>query len=89
MSGNEKLLDHLASWLRPISYIGRNPISLTGGVLTTTSALTMIAFWLYVLVLGGGAQRYPYAGIVIYLILPGIFVLGLILMPVGGLLRRH
>ncbi|MGB8476525.1 MAG: NapC/NirT family cytochrome c [Candidatus Acidiferrum sp.] len=49
----------------------------------------MIAFWLYVLVLGGGAQRYPYAGIVIYLILPGIFVLGLILMPVGGLLRRH
>jgi nitrate/TMAO reductase-like tetraheme cytochrome c subunit len=82
-------LDGLVSWIRPITYLGRNPITLTGVVLTTTSALTMIAYWLYVLMLGGGAERYPYAGIVIFLILPAFFVLGLILMPIGGLLRRH
>jgi nitrate/TMAO reductase-like tetraheme cytochrome c subunit len=81
--------DGLASWIRPVTYLGRNPITLTGVVLTTTSAFTMILYWLYVLMLGGGAERYPYAGIVIYLILPAIFVLGLLLMPVGGLLRRH
>jgi nitrate/TMAO reductase-like tetraheme cytochrome c subunit len=82
-------LDGLVSWIRPITYLGRNPITLTGVVLTTTSAFTMIAYWLYVLMLGGGAERYPYAGIVIFLILPAFFVLGLILMPIGGLLRRH
>jgi len=81
--------DRLASWLRPIAYLARNTITLTGVVLTTTSALTMIAFWLYVLVLGGGAERYPYAGIIIFLLLPAFFVLGLILIPVGGLLRRY
>jgi nitrate/TMAO reductase-like tetraheme cytochrome c subunit len=82
-------LDGLVSWIRPITYLGRNPITLTGVVLTTTSALTMVVYWLYVLMLGGGAERYPYAGIVIFLILPAFFVLGLILMPIGGLLRRH
>jgi nitrate/TMAO reductase-like tetraheme cytochrome c subunit len=81
--------DHSTSWLRRLAYVGRNPITLTGAVLTTTSAFTMIAFWLYVILLGGGAARYPYAGIVIFLILPVIFVLGLILMPIGWFLRRR
>ncbi len=49
----------------------------------------MIVYWFYVILLGGGAERYPYAGIVLFLILPAFFVLGLILMPIGGLLRRH
>lgn len=89
MGRNPMRFDRLASWLRPIAYLGRNPVSLAGAVLTTTSALTMIAYWLYVILLGGGAEKYPYAGIVIFLILPAIFVLGLILMPVGGLLRRQ
>lgn len=79
----------LASWLRPLVYLGRNPITMTGVVLTSTSALTMVAFWLYIILLGGGAARYPYAGILIFLVLPVIFIIGLILMPVGWLLRRH
>jgi len=58
-------------------------------VLTTTAALTMIAYWLYVIVLGGGAEKYPYAGILFYLMLPAIFVFGLALMPLGAFLRRH
>ena len=49
----------------------------------------MVIFWLFEIVIGGGAYKYPYAGILFFLILPAIFVLGLILMPVGGLLRRY
>jgi hypothetical protein len=81
--------EQVGGWLRPIIYLGRNPISLTGAVLTTSSAFTVIAFWLFEIVLGGGASRYPYAGILFYLVLPTVFVLGLLLMPLGALLRRH
>ncbi|MGO9591017.1 MAG: cytochrome c3 family protein [Candidatus Acidiferrales bacterium] len=83
------LLDRLVSWLRPAAYLGRNWLSLIGAVLTTTSAITMIAFWLFEIVVGGGAVTYPYAGIILFLILPGLFVLGLLLMPLGGLMRRR
>jgi nitrate/TMAO reductase-like tetraheme cytochrome c subunit len=86
---NSMHFSRLAVWLRPIAFLGRNGVSLTGGVLTTTSAFTMIAYWLYVILLGGGAERYPYAGIIIFLILPIIFILGLILIPIGAYLRRH
>ncbi len=82
-------LDRLASWLRPIAYLGRNPISLTGGVLTSASAITLLGYWLLVILLGGGAGTYPYAGILFFLILPAIFVLGLLLIPIGEFLRRH
>jgi nitrate/TMAO reductase-like tetraheme cytochrome c subunit len=81
--------EEIGGWLRPIVFLGRNPISLTGAVLTTSSAFTIIAFWLFEILLGGGAARYPYAGILFFLILPAVFVLGLLLMPVGALLRRR
>jgi len=74
-------------WLRPAVYLGQNPISLIGAVLTTSAAITMIGFWFYELVHAGPTR--PYAGIVFFFILPGIFVLGLALMPLGGLLRRY
>jgi nitrate/TMAO reductase-like tetraheme cytochrome c subunit len=74
-------------WVRPAVYLGQNPISLIGAVLTTSAAITMIGFWFYELVHAGPTR--PYAGIVFFFILPGIFVLGLALMPLGGLLRRY
>jgi hypothetical protein len=74
-------------WLRPAVYLGQNPISLIGAVLTTSAAITMIGFWFYELVHAGPTR--PYAGIVFFFILPGIFVVGLLLMPLGGLLRRY
>jgi nitrate/TMAO reductase-like tetraheme cytochrome c subunit len=58
-------------------------------VLTTTSAITMIAFWLFEVAVGGGAVTYPYAGIILFLALPGVFVIGLILMPIGAWWRHH
>src|SRR5690349_15042764 len=73
--------------LRPIYFLGQNPTTLTGAVITTSSALTTIAFWFYDIFLPG--PPHPYIGFLVYLILPGIFVLGLLLMPVGIWLRRR
>jgi len=72
-------------WLRPLYFLGQNPITLTGAVLTTSSALTMIAFWVYDVLLPG--PPHPYIGILIFLILPGLFVLGLVLCPLGVWVR--
>jgi nitrate/TMAO reductase-like tetraheme cytochrome c subunit len=74
-------------WLRPAVYLGQNPISLIGAVLTTSAAVTMIGFWGFELVHAGPTR--PYAGIVFFFLLPAVFVLGLVLMPLGGLLRRY
>jgi nitrate/TMAO reductase-like tetraheme cytochrome c subunit len=73
--------------MRPAVYLGRNAISLTGAVLTTSTALTLLGFWLFEIVRGGSIH--PYTGIAFFLVLPGIFVLGLVLMPIGALLRRR
>ena len=81
-------LRHLfQEWARPAYYFGLNPVSLTGAVLTTSGALTLIAFWLYDFILPG--PPHPYIGILLFLILPGIFILGLLLIPLGIWLRRR
>jgi nitrate/TMAO reductase-like tetraheme cytochrome c subunit len=49
----------------------------------------MIAFWVFQVAVGGGAVNYPYAGIILFLILPGIFLIGLIMMPAGIWLRHR
>src|SRR5215470_2470574 len=76
----------IRSWVRFLYFLGQNLITLTGAVLTTSSAVTLIAFWFYDFLLPG--PPHPYIGILLFLILPGIFVLGLLLIPVGMLLRR-
>lgn len=75
------------TWLRPIVFLGQNSISVLGAVLTTSSALTLLAFWIFELL--QTRPIHPYAGIVFFLILPGVFLAGLILMPIGLLARRH
>lgn len=80
--------ERLAAWFRPLAYLGRNTISLIGVVLTTTAAVTMILYWIFEILLGGGVSTYPYSGIIFLLALPSVFILGLILMPIGALLRR-
>jgi NapC/NirT cytochrome c family, N-terminal region len=81
------LRDTIRQWARPIYYLGQNPISMTGAVLTTSSAVTLIVFWFYEVILPG--PPHPYLGILLILILPGVFAFGLVLIPVGILLRRH
>jgi hypothetical protein len=77
----------VALWLRPAVYLGQNALTLAGAVLTTSSAVTLLGFWFFEIVRGGAIR--PYTGIVFFLILPGIFVLGLLLMPLGALWQRR
>ncbi len=81
------LRERIRGWSQPIYFLGQNPISLTGAVVTTSTALTTIAFWFYDIFLPG--PPHPYIGLLVFLILPGIFVLGLLLIPLGIWLRRR
>ena len=76
----------LKDWVRLLYYFSLNTLSLIGVVLTTSSAITLIGFWIYDFVLPG--PPHPYVGILLFLILPGLFILGLLLIPVGAFLRR-
>jgi len=62
-----------------------NPITITGFVITTVSALTIIIFM--IAELSGGFHN-PYVGIFAYVVLPALFVVGLIVMPIGMWRRR-
>jgi NapC/NirT cytochrome c family, N-terminal region len=81
------LREQLALWLRPAFFLGHNVLTLAGAVLTTSSALTLLTFWVLLIIQGG--RVHPYTGIVFFLILPGVFVAGLVLMPLGVVWRRY
>ena len=81
------LQERIRDWSQPIYFLGQNPITLTGAVITTSTALTTIAFWFYDIFLPG--PPHPYIGLLVFLILPGVFVLGLLLIPLGIWLRRR
>ena len=74
-------------WIRPALFFGNNPISLAGGAITTASGITMISYWLAQL--SGHLSSNPYLGIIFFLILPALFLLGLALIPIGILVRRR
>jgi nitrate/TMAO reductase-like tetraheme cytochrome c subunit len=76
----------IKDWARLLYYLSQNILSLIGVVLTTSSAITLIGFWIYDFILPG--PPHPYVGILLFLILPGMFALGLLLIPAGILLRR-
>lgn len=58
----------------------RNPISAIGVALTTASAL--LFFILLTLQLAGFLEN-PYAGIVVFVLVPALFIVGLLIIPVG------
>jgi hypothetical protein len=73
-------------WARLIYYLSQNALSLVGVVLTTSSAITLMGFWIYDFMIP--RTPHPYVGILLFLILPAIFLLGLLLIPIGILVRR-
>lgn len=74
-------------WARLLYRLSENTISLIGVVLTTSSAVTLIAFWIYDFILPG--PPHPYVGILLFLVLPAFFILGLLLIPIGIWLHRR
>jgi nitrate/TMAO reductase-like tetraheme cytochrome c subunit len=85
LSSFEKFREH---WLRPALFFGNNPISLAGGAITTASGITMISYWVAEIVFRRISSN-PYLGIIFFLILPALFILGLALIPIGIYLRRR
>jgi hypothetical protein len=74
-------------WVRPALFFGNNPVSLAGGAITSASGVTMIGYWLVELF--GRPNDNPYLGIIFFLLLPGLFIAGLVLIPVGVFFRRR
>jgi len=75
------------NWVRPALFFGNNPISLVGGAITTAAGVTMIAYWLVEFF--GRPNDNPYLGIIFFLLLPILFVGGLLLIPAGMWTRRR
>jgi NapC/NirT cytochrome c family protein len=64
----------------------RHPVSALGVALTTASALLFLAlFALHVL----GFLQNPYIGILVFILIPAVFVVGLLLIPLGDRLQRR
>ena len=81
------MTQRLLPWLKPLVFLGSNPITLVGAVLTTSAALTMIGA--FVIEATRARPLHPYAGIAFFIILPALFVLGLLLIPIGLIRRRR
>lgn len=70
----------LAAFTRFLAQITRDPLGMAGAVITTVSAILFLTlFGLQVLGFQGG----PYLGILAFILIPGLFVLGLLLIPLG------
>ena len=74
------------AWLQPLVHLANNPLSLLGVVVVTTATIFIIflapTIW-------GGTVENPYMGIVAFLMVPAIFIVGLLLIPLGIYLRRR
>jgi hypothetical protein len=64
----------------------RHPLAIAGAVITTVSAVVFIALLIAAF---AGLFDNPYAGLVIFVAIPAAFVLGLLLIPIGGWLHRR
>lgn len=62
----------------------RNPVSAIGVALTTASALLFL--FLFTLHIFGFLES-PYIGILVFILMPAVFVAGLLLIPLGGWLE--
>jgi len=64
----------------PLAYLASNVISLIGVILVTTAGIlwliTLPSYW-------RGETSTPYIGILLFLVLPGVFISGLVLIPAG------
>ena len=64
----------------------RHPLAIAGALITTVSAVVFIALLIAAF---AGLFDNPYAGLVIFVAIPAFFVIGLLLMPLGGWLHRR
>jgi NapC/NirT cytochrome c family, N-terminal region len=85
VKGSE-FFNQLSLLTSPLFYLSSNLVSLIGVVLTTSTFFTIVVLYLVDFY---RPYANPYIGILAYLILPGLFVLGLLLIPVGMVLQHR
>ncbi len=84
MSFSERIRD----LIRLAFQLGNNWMTLAGAALTTSSAFVLVWFWF--MELTSPRSIHPYVGIILFLILPALFLIGLALIPLGIIrLRRQ
>jgi hypothetical protein len=72
--------------LRAFTSLFRNWVSIAGAAITTAAAVLFLAVFLLDLF---GYHTNPYIGIVFFLIVPSVFLFGLVLIPIGLWLERR
>jgi len=79
-------MNRLLRYLAPLVHLANNWISLIGVVIVTSATV----FWLFLLPFTlRGEITHPYIGILIFLVLPAAWILGLLLIPIGISLQRR
>jgi len=68
-----------------LQLLTRNIITLIGTALTTVSAIVFLSLFALDLL---GFHSSPYIGIIVFVVLPGLFVIGLLLIPAGAWIDR-
>jgi hypothetical protein len=72
--------------VRRFEALARHPLAIAGALITTISAAVFIAL---VIAVFAGLFENPYAGLVVFVAIPAIFVFGLLLMPAGMWLEQR
>lgn len=66
--------------------LARHPLAIAGALITTASAVVFIAL---LIAQFAGLFANPYAGLVVFIALPAIFVIGLLMIPAGMWLEQR
>lgn len=76
----------LREWLVPLAYFSNNLISRLGIFVVTAAGVLWVLLMPQLL---RGSMSNPYAGIVLFMGLPTLFIAGLVLIPIGVYLERR
>ena len=68
-----------------LQLLTRNIVTLIGAVLTTVSSLVFLTLFILDLF---GFHGGPYVGIIVFVVMPALFVVGLLLIPIGAWVER-
>jgi nitrate/TMAO reductase-like tetraheme cytochrome c subunit len=72
--------------VRRYEALARHPLAIAGAMITTASAVVFIALLIAQFI---GLFANPYAGLVVFIALPAIFVIGLVMIPAGMWLEQR
>ncbi|WP_306601429.1 NapC/NirT family cytochrome c [Geothrix sp. 21YS21S-2] len=77
--------DRLTVWFRHAFFYGDNWVSICAGILTTATGFTLL--WSWFRELASPHSALPYVGILLFVLLPLLFLVGLVLIPFGMWLK--